>query len=219
MSIMVKTVSEQIYYAIRDDIFSQRRKPGEKLTTKSLQERLGVSSTPIREALTRLQEDGLIEYQPNVGMRVVRLTQKDIQDIFSLTIELDSIAMRFACQSPDRAEMIRQLSLVQEAAARFLADRDVAGWEKQSDQFHLTFYQYADNSRLSVAAGKNRMQFTIFSNAYQENEANRLDIQQEHDRILKYLEDGDDAAAQRSLRQHSASSLKRAMDIFKAQEK
>lgn len=219
MSDMIKTVSEQIYYAIRDDIFFQRRKPGEKLTTKSLQEQLGVSSTPIREALTRLQEDGLIEYQPNVGMRVVRLTEKDIQEIFSLTIELDSIAMRFACQSPNRIEMVRQLSFVQEAAARCLADQDVAGWEKQSDQFHLTFYQYADNSRLSVAAGKNRMQFTIYSNAYQENEANRLDIQQEHDRILKYLEGGDDTAAQSALRQHSMSSLKRALNIFKAQEK
>ena len=64
----IKTVTEQIYSVIKQDILSQKLLPGEKLTTKALQDKLGVSSTPIREALTHLQQDGLIEYQPNIGM-------------------------------------------------------------------------------------------------------------------------------------------------------
>ena len=60
MSDGIKTVTEQIYLVIRSDILQQKRRMGEKLTVKQLQDQLGVSSTPIREALTRLQQDGLI---------------------------------------------------------------------------------------------------------------------------------------------------------------
>ena len=81
MSRQFQTIAEQIYQTLRGDIFAQRLRFGEKITTKELQEKLGASSTPIREALTRLQKDGLIVAQPNVGMRVVSYTRKDVLDI------------------------------------------------------------------------------------------------------------------------------------------
>ena len=109
MSDGIKTVTEQIYLVIRNDILQQKRKMGEKLTVKQLQDQLGVSSTPIREALTRLQQDGLIEYQPNVGMRVVTMDERDLREIFQLMTEFDCVAMRLACQSPEREEMLRRL--------------------------------------------------------------------------------------------------------------
>lgn len=216
MNDCIKTVTEQIYNVIRQDILSQRLKPGEKLTTKTLQEKLGVSSTPIREALTRLQQDGLIEYQPNVGMRVVRLTRKDLEDIFSLMIEFDVIAMKFSCRSSKRADMVAALRRVQEEAAACLENAELKRWETLSDDFHLAFYRFADNSRLNIAAERTRMQFTIYSNAYQSDETNRREIQREHDQILHYLEAGDDETAEAALRRHSAASFDKALEVLNA---
>ena len=85
----IKTIAEQIYMLIRSDILHHKLTGGERLTMKFLQERLGVSSSPIREALTRLQQDGLVEYQPNVGMRVTKFSAKDVNDIYAFMRELE----------------------------------------------------------------------------------------------------------------------------------
>ena len=87
----IKTIAEQIYMLIRSDILHHKLTGGERLTMKFLQERLGVSSSPIREALTRLQQDGLVEYQPNVGMRVTKFSAKDVNDIYAFPLPDEGI--------------------------------------------------------------------------------------------------------------------------------
>ena len=147
-------------------------------------------------------------------MRVVKLSRKDLEDIFSLMIEFDVVAMRFSCRSGSRKDLVEALRQVQLQAARSLEDGDVEQWEALSDDFHLAFYRFADNSRLNIAAERTRMQFTIFSNAYQRDEENRREIQGEHDQILRYLEAGDDKAAEDALRSHSAASLTKALELL-----
>lgn len=73
MGLNKSTLSEQIYQILRNDILTQKIPCGEKLTLKLLQERFQVSSTPIREALTRLTQDQLVSYYSNVGVRVTAL--------------------------------------------------------------------------------------------------------------------------------------------------
>lgn len=211
MSRKTQTITEQIYHAIREDIFAQRLHFGEKLTTKALQERLGVSSTPIREALTQLQKDGLIVGQPNIGMQVVSYTAKDVLDIYTLMTELDAIALRLACTGSQREALVAALEENQAQATQLLSQGDVIGWRSLSDHFHLLFYQYADNSRLSDAADRTRSQVTVFSHAYQQLQMNQHDIQSQHDAILSSLKAGDDVAAEAALRQHFASSMEKAL--------
>ena len=74
MGLNKSTLSEQIYQILRNDILTQKIPCGEKLTLKLLQERFQVSSTPIREALTRLTQDQLVSYYSNVGIRVISFT-------------------------------------------------------------------------------------------------------------------------------------------------
>ena len=200
----IQTMTEQIYHAIRADIFAQRLHFGEKITTKALQERLGVSSTPIREALARLEKDGLIVVRPNTGMRVVSYTEKDVSDIYTLMT------------GPKRSHLVDALRTLQEEAVLPLMQGDAERWEELSDAFHLLFYQWAGNPYLSDAASKTRSQLTVFSYAYQQSAACQEDIQRQHDTILHCLENGDDAAAEEALRRHFASSLKKALDILHA---
>lgn len=219
MSEGIRTITEQIYHLIREDILQQKLKMGEKLTVKMLQEKLGVSSTPIREALTRLQQDGLIEYQPNVGMRVINMDLHDLEEVFQMMGELDCIAVRLACQSPQREEMLRQLTELQVRAEACLDSGDLATWAELSDQFHLAFYQFCGNSRLCSAAERIRLQFGIFSNSYQKVDANSRGIQRDHVRVIECLKHNQDELAIQVMREHAQASMKRAMDYMnEAQE-
>lgn len=211
MSRQIQTITEQIYNAIRADIFARRIHFGEKLTTRGLQERLGVSSTPIREALARLEKDGLVIVRPNAGMQVVSYTEKDVYDIYTLMTELDATALRLACDAGQMPSLTRELAELQAEAAQCLLRQEVDRWEELSDEFHLIFYRYADNSRLSDAANKTRSQLTVFSQAYQAQEVNQQEIQRQHDIIVHCLMQGDPYAAEEALRRHFAASLEKAL--------
>ena len=216
MSRQIQTMTEQIYNAIRADIFAQRIHFGEKLTTRGLQERLGVSSTPIREALARLEKDGLVILRPNAGMQVVSYTEKDVYDIYTLMTELDTAALRLACSAGQMVSLTQELAELQTEAAQCLLRQETGRWEELSDEFHLIFYRYADNSRLSDAANKTRSQLTVFSRAYQEQEVNQQEIQRQHDVIVHCLEQGDQHAAEEALRRHFAASLEKALASLSA---
>lgn len=89
------TLSERIYDELYHDITDQRLVCGQKLTLKILKERFGVSHTPIREALTRLAENGLVTYYSNCGVTVTEFTDEDIRQIYHFIGELDAMAIRF----------------------------------------------------------------------------------------------------------------------------
>ena len=181
-----QTRSEQIYTELRRDIVAQRIKSGEKLTLKSLKDRFQVSHTPIREALTRLDEDGLITYYSNVGVRVTQYTPKDVKDVFEFGCELDCIAMRACRNSFCWGLFLDELGSVCAAATECLASGRIDEWKIYSDEFHLLFYKYAENRYLDDAAAKLRAQMSVLTNMYQYNE-NVEKINAEHQAIYGAL--------------------------------
>lgn len=212
----IKTVTEQIYQDICQSIMNRTLPAGTKLTIKSLNERYGVSSSPIREALAHLQQDGLIEYKPNVGMSVVTLTKKDVDEIFALILELDKIAMRFAMKSPKFNELVEALAFIHD----YLVSHEHVDeeWLRQSDDFHMIFYEYADNSRLTESADKLRKQLTILSTAYEQSGVNRTEICEQHEKILDALEIGDISYAEELMKEHLLSSYQKALDVLEKEK-
>ena len=77
-----KTLSEQIYDELYHDITRQQLRCGQKLTLNMLKERFHVSHTPIREALMRLAENGLVTYYSNCGVTVIEFEERDIQELY-----------------------------------------------------------------------------------------------------------------------------------------
>lgn len=217
-TVEIKTVSEQIYSLIKAEIIHHELVAGQKLTTKFLQTRFGVSSSPIREALTRLQEDGLIDYQPNVGMRVKSFTEKDVDEIYTLVAELDLIAVRFACQSNKRDQLIQDLRKLQDDAAGLLQKGDIDAWKRLSAAFHAVFFLYADNQRLSDAAEKYHAQMAVFANSYENEPEAREEIQQEHEQVMLCLETGNDRNAIYKMRRHLSSSKRKALSVVASGE-
>ena len=105
MDLNKPTLSEQIYAILRSDILTGKIPLGEKLTLKNLKNRFEVSSTPIREALTRLTEDGLAEYYSNVGV-------KDLIELYQFMGDLDRLAILYSAVWPDQTQICRETELV-----------------------------------------------------------------------------------------------------------
>ena len=90
------TLVQQVYDCLRDRIVRLDIKPGEKIDVQRLSKELGVSQTPIREALQKLVEQGLVVVRPYVGYFVVELTPKDAEELFDLRKALEVLALRYA---------------------------------------------------------------------------------------------------------------------------
>lgn len=207
MVLVKNTLSEQIYQILRNDILTQTIPLGEKLTLKTLQQRFGVSSTPIRDAFTRLTEDGLVNYYSNIGVSVIELTRKDLTELYQFMGDLDSLAILYCRDYPDQKQIISSLEQLLDNTA----DQDIQRWISNSDQFHLVFYDYCRNSRLKHAAEKQRSQLTIFSNRYETVPQTQEDIANWHIAIYESYRAGDIDKAASLMRQHLAQSLKFAL--------
>lgn len=209
------TVSERIYTAIRNDILNKTLVSGEKLTIKKLHEMYGVSSSPIREALFRLQQDGLIEYRSNAGMRVIEFTRQDLAEIYMLLTEFDVIALRAATTPTRRLSTLEALELCMERARASIENNY---WNYYSDAFHSILYEEAQNGRLTDAARKIRIQSTIFSNQYEIKEENRREILKQHEEILSAIRDNRLDRAEDLMRTHVGSSYAKALSILDEEE-
>lgn len=209
------TVSERIYTAIRNDILNKTLVSGEKLTIKKLHEMYGVSSSPIREALFRLQQDGLIEYRSNAGMRVIEFTRQDLAEIYMLLTEFDVIALRAATIPGRRLSTLAALELCTEKSRDSIENKL---WNYYSDAFHSILYEEAQNGRLTDAARKIRIQSTIFSNQYEIKEENRWEILKQHEEILSAIRDNRLDRAEDLMRTHVGSSYAKALSILDEEE-
>ena len=144
-AIQKRSLVDQVYEALRGDIITLRRPLGSRLNVSELQEELGVSCTPIREALNRLQQEGLVVYENNVGARILELEAHDVIEIEQLAMTLHCAAIRLAMEHGDRAEMEAEL-------ARYLEDyrraKSVQSEVTAVNRFVGTFYHHCGNRRL-----------------------------------------------------------------------
>lgn len=108
---VIKRVSlvDQVYEKLRERIVQLKIPFGSKLNVSKLQEEYGVSSTPVREALNRLLNEGLIEFENNVGARVIDITEKDVREIQEISFSYQMVAARNALRNGDAAQMAAEI--------------------------------------------------------------------------------------------------------------
>src|SRR5947199_10860020 len=100
---MTRTRTEQVHEALRSELLNGVLAPGQKLKMMDLAQRFGVSQSVIREALTRLAENGLITATPQLGFRVRELSVEDITALTETRVEVESFALRLAIERGDLA--------------------------------------------------------------------------------------------------------------------
>ena len=197
MGLNKSTLSEQIYQILRNDILTQKIPCGEKLTLKVLQERFQVSSTPIREALTRLTQDQLVSYYSNVGVRVISFTADDLREIYTFMGDLDGLAIRYASASPDQEKLQAEVTEILEKECAAAKAADVQTWNCVKH-----FAESAERLRSGIS---------IFSNQYCRETVIQTRIYEEHLAIFQAYKDGDIEKAVQMMKTHLNDSLNYAL--------
>lgn len=193
--ILPAQLERRVYERLRDDIVSGLLRPGDQLVEARLAGDLGVSKTPVREALIRLQRDGLVSIEPYRGARVLEPSADDVREIVELRELLEChVARRLAETQPQSA--IAALAATVTRGRQALAAGDDAGVAEALTEFSDVLADASDNARLAEVLRSLRSVMVLIGSASMRAEGRNRRSLDEHARILNAIRRGDaDAAA------------------------
>ncbi|WP_033237186.1 GntR family transcriptional regulator [Rhodococcus globerulus] len=192
---------EQVIAAVRAAIDDGRMKPGLKYSVYQLAEALGISRTPVREALLRLEEAGLIKFEARQGFRIVLPQPKEIAEIFAVRLALELPAVRRAAGTTDpsfRRALIMNRQLMQSAAI----EGNKSVFAQHDFQLHDLILEAADNgcSRAIVTSLRETIRLLGASTAGKTRSL--TEIENEHAPIIAAILAGDSNSAEAAMRDH-----------------
>lgn len=182
------------YQPLRDVIFETLRraivsgdiKPGERLMEVSLAEQMGVSRTPVREAIRRLEAEGLVTMIPRKGTHVSELSVKDIIDVLEVRGVLDKLATGLAAKRMTPSQ-IKILEGVHKQYVTNVEKNNIEGAIRKDVEFHDTIYSASGNSRLISVAASLREHIYRFRVIYMKDTHIAEHVLREHEDILEAI--------------------------------
>lgn len=197
------------YLPLRDVVFNTLRQailkgelaPGERLMEISLADRLGVSRTPIREAIRKLELEGLVLMIPRKGAEVARISEKSLRDVLEVRRSLEELAIELACQRMTEEE-ITELEGVQEDFRKAVVNGDAMKIAETDEVYHDVIYKGTNNDRLVSILNNLREQMYRYRLEYIKDEDKRQILLIEHDNILKAVKLRRVEEAKEAMREH-----------------
>ena len=139
---------EQAYRIIRQRILDNVYPAGYRALEREFAEELSLSRTPVREALLRLQSEGLIELSPRHGARVLPVSAGDMREIYDVLTALESMAAEIVTRRRPSAAELRPLSSASREMVEALRNDDLDAWARADEHFHRQLLELAGNSVL-----------------------------------------------------------------------
>jgi DNA-binding GntR family transcriptional regulator len=144
--------ADSAYSSLKSRILRNQLPGGSQLLEDVVAADLGVSRTPVREALARLESEGLVEPIPRHGYRVLPITMEDIREIYEVLSPLETVAAELLAQKkPNSAEVNALQEAVDKMAAALKAD-DLEAWAEADEMFHARLVDLCGNRRLARVA-------------------------------------------------------------------
>ena len=202
---------DQVYEALWSRIVSGEIKPGTRLSDLQWSANLNVSRTPVREAMRKLQQDGVLLPLSRGGYEVLRISAQDLQKLYRCRAVLESLAVREATENITKRQ-IEKLEQLFEQTEQAVAEQKFDRAFKLNTQFHQTIVHYCGNPYLqSLLSNLSRM--ILFARSSLMIAANNSQIarpyaehlestQKDHREILELLKSGDAGAAARRMEEH-----------------
>ena len=202
-------IDQQEYIPLRDVVFNTLRqaiikgdlKPGERLLEIKLADMLGVSRTPVREAIRKLELEGLVTMMPRRGATVLGITKKHLQDVLEIRCALEELALELACCriTPEQLEKLLHLEKLLEEKKE---SDDAFELSDIDEKFHEQIYQATNNPRLIQMLANLREQMYRYRLEYMKAKDKRSGLIQEHNQIINALENRDSKAGRNAIREH-----------------
>ena len=188
------TLKMDAYLPLRDVVFNTLReailkgelKPGERLMELQLAAKLGVSRTPIREAIRMLEQEGLAVTIPRKGAEVAKMTEKDMEDVLQIREALDELAAKIACEQISEEQLEELVATMHEFEESTKTD-NVKKIAEADVKFHDIIYQSTGSPKLVNMLNNLREQMYRYRVEYLKDENNYPTLMKEHKDIVEGL--------------------------------
>jgi DNA-binding GntR family transcriptional regulator len=210
----VLSMVDSAYQQIRQRILDNHWPPGHRALEQEVAEQLGMSRTPVREALLRLQNEGLVEVIPRHGVRVLPVSDIDMQEIYQILTALECMAAELVAARQPSAKDLAPLVDATKAMDKALKADDLDAWAAADERFHQHLVDLAGNRQLQATvlnywdrAHRARM----FSLRLRPKPVNST---KEHMQMVERLRAGDPEGAARVTRAHRERARHELVAIF-----
>ena len=193
------TITNELVKRIHDEIVCGNFVPGERLRLRDLAEQFGVSTQPIRLALTELEAIGIVTSEPRKGSMVIHYSAAELDDLYDIRATLESRATRDAAPHIKDNTITELKNLIQEMDAH---EGDVAELVRLNTAFHMTIYQVSGRKYLCELILSLRQRTSHYLHAYMINQGKMAVAQEEHRAIVAALVDGKPDIAAEEMAQH-----------------
>ncbi len=206
-----ENLTTQAYRRIREFILEGGMDNRDRLTEEFLASQLGISKSPIREALTRLETEGLLRIEPRRGAYLRKYTAKEAEDLYGLREALEVHAIRTARITPRVVEELR--GHFQHMRDHYQSNAKIP-WIEEDAAFHNAIAHAAGNKLLLSALENLQHQLWLFRRtAYDLSSSNALVA---HEQIVNSLESGDRSRAEALMREHISTSCRQLIEVMTA---
>ena len=209
------------YLPLRDVVFNTLRqailrgelKPGERRMEIQLANKLGVSRTPIREALRKLELEGLVNMVPRKGAEVADITEKSLRDVLEVRKALEELSVQLACEKITEEE-IEELKRVAERFKDTLDDQDVTKIAEADVAFHDVIYTATDNQKLILLLNNLREQMYRYRVEYLKKEEAYPQLIAEHEELIDNISKRNKEEATRIMCEHIDNQVATVINVI-----
>ena len=197
------------YLPLRDVVFNTLRQailkgelaPGERLMEIQLAQKLGVSRTPIREAIRKLELEGLVLMIPRRGAEVARISEKSLKDVLEVRRSLEELAIELACQRMTEEDM-QALEEAQKAFKAAIDQGDAMKIAETDEAYHDVIYHSTRNKRLVQILNNLREQMYRYRLEYLKDTQSHGRLVEEHQKIVNAIIEKNKEEAVRLIQEH-----------------
>lgn len=211
-----KPLREIVFQALREAIISGELKPGERLMEVQLAEEMGVSRTPVREAIRKLELEGLVVMVPRKGAYVAGLSMKDAADVFEVRQSLEGLAAALAAEriTDEEIEALERILLeINDAAEK----NDLNLIIQKDAEFHNILFKASRNDKLVQIINKLKEQIDRFRIQSFENPGRLKKLVEEHKKIVEAISERNVEKAKKLAEEHIEKVENNVMNILRKQ--
>ena len=213
------------YLPLRDVVFNTLRqailrgelKPGERLMEIQLANKLGVSRTPIREAIRKLELEGLVLMIPRKGAEVADITEKSLKDVLEVRRALGELSVKLTCDRITKEE-IKELEQAAENFRKTMKSKDITEIAEADVRFHDVIYTATKNQKLIQLLNNLHEQMYRYRIEYLKDEEVYPKLLKEHKEIIERINRGEKEEAARIVCEHIDNQVNAVMDVIRTKQ-
>lgn len=206
-----------VFNTLREAILKGELKPGERLMELQLAAKLGVSRTPIREAIRMLEQEGLAVTVPRKGAEVAKMTEKDMEDVLVIRAALDQLAVELACDAITE-EQLKKLQISGKNFENSLKTDNLKKLAQADVEFHEVIYEAAGNIKLVTMLNNLREQMYRYRVEYLKDDSKYPELIREHQAIMEGIRTKDKKHVSEVMKKHVLNQAVAVKNMIREQD-